>query len=113
MDKERHDFNNLEELETNGIFPISEADKEAVLNYIYKSVPVFYDEDFRVYTESGIYIADLYNVNEEPEVEQEPSVWVSTPENEYRDLLNQGYTQTAEEEREQLLRNSRIEDYIF
>lgn len=110
MDKERHEFNNLEELETEGILPVAKSDKEAILNYIYKSVPLFYDEDFLVYTESGIYIADLYDVNEEAETEQEPSVWVSTPEDEYRDLLNRGYTQTADEEREQLLRNSRILD---
>lgn len=110
MDKERHEFNNLEELESEGIFPITKADKEAILNYIHKSVPVFYDEELHVHTESGIYIADLYDVNEEPEPEEEPSVWISTPEDEYRELLNRGYTQTAEEEREQLLRNSRILD---
>lgn len=61
MVQERHSFGSLETLTAKGTFPVTEADKEAILNYLYKEVPIYYDEKLHVHTATGLYIADLYS----------------------------------------------------
>lgn len=53
-------FGHLEELEEVRLIPASEADKKEIEKCFESEIEVSYDtESLRVYTEHGIYIADL------------------------------------------------------
>jgi len=52
-------FNDLNKLERNGIFTMSEADKEKIQNYISKGVPVYYDDNLNVFSDDGTFITAL------------------------------------------------------
>jgi len=54
-------FSGLNELELKGIFTMSEEDKEVVLNYLYKGIPLYYNNDnLEVYTDTGLYVVTLF-----------------------------------------------------
>lgn len=58
-------FSNLEEIEENsGLKPATEKDYVEIEKYLNEEIEIYFDEFNRVWTEGGIYIADLIKIED-------------------------------------------------
>lgn len=53
-------FGSLNDLEVKGVTPVSDYDKEVILDYLYRNATLYYDDKLNVYTDTGLQIASLY-----------------------------------------------------
>ena len=61
----RRVFSNLEEVEENsGLKPATEKDYVEIEKYLNEEIEIYFDEFNRVWTEGGIYIADLIKIED-------------------------------------------------
>ncbi len=61
----RRVFSNLEEIEENsGLKPATEKDYVEIEKYLNEEIEIYFDEFNRVWTEGGIYIADLIKIED-------------------------------------------------
>ena len=61
----RRVFSNLEEIEENSsLKPATEKDYVEIEKYLNEEIEIYFDEFNRVWTEGGIYIADLIKIED-------------------------------------------------
>lgn len=54
-------FNSLNELSSKGYYPMTDEDKEIILDALYRGKALYYDDKLNVYTDdTGAQIASLY-----------------------------------------------------
>lgn len=54
-------FSSINDLLTNNIYPATDLDKKDIEEYLSKGCTLYYDEKYRVFTDTGIYIADIFS----------------------------------------------------